>query len=178
MKPTMDDVQVVLARFHESDWDELHIDAGDFRLHVSKSPRSERAVSAASASAPAASAPAAAGAPAATAQPTPTTPAATTPAAGGDDAGAGDQGDELGEGVVVRAPSLGTFYRSPKPGAEPYVEVGSDVTASSQLCLLEVMKLYTAVEAGVDGVIVQVLVDDAALVEHGQPLFVVRPHGE
>lgn len=171
MKPTMDDVQVVLARFDESDWDELHIDAGDFRLHVSKSPRSERAVSTPSATAPAA-APAAAPAPASTA------PAATPPAAGADDARAGDQGDELAEGVVVRAPSLGTFYRSPKPGADPYVEVGSDVTASSQLCLLEVMKLYTAVEAGVDGVIVQVLVDDAALVEHGQPLFVVRPHGE
>jgi len=167
MKPTMDDVQVVLARFDESDWDELHIDAGDFRLHVSKSPRSERAVSAPSAIAPAAAP-----------QQAPTAPAATTPGAGADDTGAGEQGDELAEGVVVRAPSLGTFYRSPKPGAEPYVEVGSEVTASSQLCLLEVMKLYTAVEAGVDGVIVQVLVDDSALVEHGQPLFVVRPHGE
>lgn len=172
MKPTMDDVQVVLARFDESDWDELHIDAGDFRLHVSKSPRSERAVST-----PSATAPAAAAGPAAAPSPPPTAPSATTPAAGADDAGAGDRG-ELAEGVVVRAPSLGTFYRSPKPGAAPYVEVGSDVTASSQLCLLEVMKLYTAVEAGVDGVIVQVLVDDAALVEHGQPLFVVRPHGE
>jgi acetyl-CoA carboxylase biotin carboxyl carrier protein len=173
MKPTMDDVQVVLARFDESDWDELHIDAGDFRLHVSKSPRSERAVST-----PSAPAPAAAAAPAAVPASAPTVPAATAPGARGDDTGAGDQGDELAEGVVVRAPSLGTFYRSPKPGAEPYVEVGSDVTASSQLCLLEVMKLYTAVEAGVEGVIVQVLVDDAALVEHGQPLFVVRPHGE
>lgn len=171
MKPTMNDVQVVLARFDESDWDELHIDAGDFRLHVSKSPRSERAVSTPSAPAPAA-------APAAAPAPAPTAPAATTPAGGADAAGAGDQGDELADGVVVRAPSLGTFYRSPKPGAEPYVEVGSDVIESSQLCLLEVMKLYTAVEAGVDGVIVQVLVDDAALVEHGQPLFVVRPHGE
>ncbi|KRF19901.1 acetyl-CoA carboxylase biotin carboxyl carrier protein [Nocardioides sp. Soil796] len=171
MKPTMDDVQVVLARFDESDWDELQIDAGDFRLHVNKSPRSERAVSTPGATATAAS-------PAAAPAPAPTAAAATTPAAGGDDTGAGDHGDELAEGVVVRAPSLGTFYRSPKPGADPYVEVGSDVTASSQLCLLEVMKLYTAVEAGVDGVIVQVLVDDAALVEHGQPLFVVRPHGE
>jgi acetyl-CoA carboxylase biotin carboxyl carrier protein len=167
MKPTMDDVHVVLARFHESDWDELRIDAGDFRLHVSKSPRSERPAATPITARPDATVPRSAAAGVA--------PSAMT--AGAQPAVA-EKGEQEFEGVVVRAPSLGTFYRSPKPGAAPYVEVGAEVTADSQLCLLEVMKLYTAVEAGVAGVVVQVLVDDAALVEHGQPLFVIRPHEE
>ena len=75
--------------------------------------------------------------------------------------------------TVVRAPYLGTFYRSPKPGAEPYVELGATVTADSELCLVEVMKLFTAVRAGVAGKISEVLASDGELVAAGQPLFVI-----
>ena len=77
--------------------------------------------------------------------------------------------------VVVSAPYLGTFYRSPKPGAPPYVEIGSAVTAESELCLVEVMKLFTAVRAGVAGKVVQVLASDGDLVASDQPLFAVMP---
>ncbi len=77
--------------------------------------------------------------------------------------------------VVVCAPYLGTFYRSPKPGSLPYVEVGSTVTAESELCLVEVMKLFTAVRAGVAGKVVQVMANDGELVAADQPLFAVMP---
>ncbi len=77
--------------------------------------------------------------------------------------------------VVVSAPYLGTFYRAPKPGAPPYVEVGSAVTADSELCLVEVMKLFTAVRAGVAGKVVQVMASDGELVTADQALFAVMP---
>ncbi len=83
---------------------------------------------------------------------------------------------EVFEGaIIVSAPYLGTFYRSPKPGSPPYVEVGSIVTAQSELCLIEVMKLFTAVRAGLSGKVVQVLVNDGELVASDQPLFAVMP---
>jgi acetyl-CoA carboxylase biotin carboxyl carrier protein len=77
--------------------------------------------------------------------------------------------------VLICAPYLGTFYRSPKPGSPPYVEVGSDVSAESELCLVEVMKLFTAVRAGTAGKVVQVMANDGELVAADQPLFAVMP---
>jgi acetyl-CoA carboxylase biotin carboxyl carrier protein len=75
--------------------------------------------------------------------------------------------------VIVRAPNLGTFYRSPKPGAAPYVEVGSKVAVGDEVCLIEVMKLFTAVGCEIAGTIHSVLVEDGAMVEADQPLFAV-----
>ena len=77
--------------------------------------------------------------------------------------------------TVVRAPYLGTFYRSPKPGAAPYVDIGARVAADSELCLVEVMKLFTAVRAGVAGKVGEVLASDGELVAADQPLFVILP---
>jgi len=77
----------------------------------------------------------------------------------------------------VRAPSLGTFYRAPKPGMPPFVEVGSQITADTEVCLIEVMKLFTTVRAGIEGTIREVYPADAAMVEFDQPLFLVEPHG-
>ena len=62
--------------------------------------------------------------------------------------------------TAVRAPNLGTFYRSPKPGAPPYVQVGQRVEPSTEVCIIEVMKLFTSVHAGFRGVVRQVLVED------------------
>jgi len=81
---------------------------------------------------------------------------------------------DLPEGaVVIRAPYLGTFYRAPKPGSPAYVEVGSAVTAESELCLVEVMKLFTTVRADCSGTVHAILSLDGALVESDQPLFVI-----
>ena len=77
--------------------------------------------------------------------------------------------------IAVRAPNLGTFYRSPKPGAAPYVTVGQTVGADTEVCLIEVMKLFTSVLAGVGGAVRRVLVEDGELVEYDQPLFLIEP---
>lgn len=76
---------------------------------------------------------------------------------------------------AVIAPNLGTFYRSPKPGAVPFVEVGDVVAPDTEICLLEVMKLFTSVKAGVRGVVRQIAARDAELVKGGQTLFYIEP---
>ncbi len=78
------------------------------------------------------------------------------------------------EGCYVRAPMVGTFYRRPSPQDPPFVDMGSKVAPGDAICLIEVMKLYTTIEAAVAGEVTAVLVDDATLVEFDQPLFVIR----
>ena len=77
--------------------------------------------------------------------------------------------------VIVAAPNLGIFYRSPKPGAPPYVELGTRVDEDTEICLIEVMKLFTPVQAGITGTIQHVCAEDGEMVDHGQPLFYIKP---
>lgn len=77
--------------------------------------------------------------------------------------------------VAVRAPMVGTFYRTPEPGAAPFVEVDATVTKESVVCILEVMKLMNSLTAGIDGVVAQILVADGQTVEYGQPLVLIKP---
>lgn len=79
------------------------------------------------------------------------------------------------DAAIVRAPYLGTFYRAPKPGSPPYVEVGSTVAPESELCIVEVMKLFTGVRAGMAGKVHAILAKDGQMVEANQPLFVLVP---
>ena len=76
---------------------------------------------------------------------------------------------------IVRSPMVGTFYRSPEPGAPPFVEVGAKVDADTVVCIIEVMKLMNSITAGVSGVVTHVLVENAHPVEPGQPLVAIRP---
>lgn len=76
--------------------------------------------------------------------------------------------------LIVVAPYLGTFYRAPKPGAEVFVELGDQIEPDTELCLVEVMKLFTAIRAETSGVIVAILADDGAMVQAGQPLFAIE----
>jgi acetyl-CoA carboxylase biotin carboxyl carrier protein len=76
---------------------------------------------------------------------------------------------------VIRSPMVGTFYRSPEPGAKPFVEVGSRVERDTIVCIIEVMKLMNSVPAGVSGVVTHVLADNAHMVEYGQPLIAIEP---
>ncbi|MGB3909085.1 MAG: biotin/lipoyl-containing protein [Pseudolysinimonas sp.] len=85
-----------------------------------------------------------------------------------------DRGPSPGK-VHVTAPMLGAFYRSPKPGEPPFVEVGAIVAAGDLLCIIEVMKLMSSVVAEVAGEITAVLARDGELVEFEQPLFEIRP---
>jgi acetyl-CoA carboxylase biotin carboxyl carrier protein len=76
--------------------------------------------------------------------------------------------------AAVTAPNLGTFYRSPKPGSPAFVEVGQKVTVGTELCLIEVMKLFTSVRAEVAGTVRHIAAADAELVEGGQPLLYIE----
>ena len=74
----------------------------------------------------------------------------------------------------VAAPLLGTFYRAPKPGAPPFIDIGSVVEEQTIIGIIEVMKLMNTVRAGVRGTVVEILAQDGVLVEYGQTL--VRVH--
>ena len=77
--------------------------------------------------------------------------------------------------IEVKSPMVGTFYRAPEPGAEPYVKAGSRVSTGQTLCIIEAMKIMNELEAEVSGTIREVLIEDAQPVEFGQVLFRVEP---
>lgn len=77
--------------------------------------------------------------------------------------------------VEVRAPMVGTFYRAPKPGAEPFVAIGSQVRPDTAIAIIEVMKLMSTIPAGAAGEVREILAEDAQLVEKGQLLLRLRP---
>jgi acetyl-CoA carboxylase biotin carboxyl carrier protein len=79
--------------------------------------------------------------------------------------------------VEIKSPGPGTFYTAPSPGAEPYVRVGSRVTETTVVGLLEAMKLFTDITADCAGVVVEIAVENQQAVEYGQVLFRVDPTG-
>jgi acetyl-CoA carboxylase biotin carboxyl carrier protein len=84
-----------------------------------------------------------------------------------------DDEDELPEGHVVKSPMVGTFYRSPSPGAEAFVQIGQTVKQGETLCIIEAMKLLNEIEADASGVVKAILLDNGEPVEFGEPLFVI-----
>lgn len=76
--------------------------------------------------------------------------------------------------IPIRSPMLGTFYRAPKPGAPPFVEVGRWVSADDSVCIIEVMKLFNTVKANVRGRIAKVCAENGQMVEYQQTLFLVE----
>jgi acetyl-CoA carboxylase biotin carboxyl carrier protein len=94
-------------------------------------------------------------------------PPAATPAAAAGEATAGQ------EGHVVKAPMVGTFYRSPSPDAKAFVEVGQAVKEGETICIIEAMKLMNEIEADASGVVKAILVENGQPVEYGQPLFIL-----
>ena len=93
--------------------------------------------------------------------------AAVPPAAPATEAPAGQ------EGHVVKAPMVGTFYRSPSPDAKAFVEVGHAVKEGDTICIIEAMKLMNEIEADASGTIKAILVENGQPVEYGQPLFIL-----
>jgi acetyl-CoA carboxylase biotin carboxyl carrier protein len=147
------EIDALIAEFQQSDLRELHIRNAKFELYLSKESGGQVALQR--------SAPTSAQVhpEAAARELQPEQPVATA----------------LPPGTVpVPAPYLGTFYRAPKPGAPNYVEVGSVVQAETELCLVEVMKLFTSVRAGVSGTVEAILAADGQMVQAEQPLFAIR----
>ena len=147
MTLTAKDVTEIARLLEESSFDELYLELDGLKLSLKRGGASE--VSAAAPLA-AAAAPEAAAAP----------PAAVTPPPSSDP-----------NAHEVAAPLLGTFYRAPKPGAPPFVEIGSAVEEDTIIGIIEVMKLMNTVRAGVRGTVTQILARDGVLVEYGETLL-------
>jgi len=98
-------------------------------------------------------------------------PAATPPPAAAPAAIEAPAGGQ--EGHVVKAPMVGTFYRSPSPDAKVFVEVGQAVKEGDTICIIEAMKLMNEIEADASGVVKAILVENGQPVEYGQPLFIL-----
>jgi acetyl-CoA carboxylase biotin carboxyl carrier protein len=160
---TAKDVEEITRLLEESSFDELYLELDGLKLSLrrggasapaSPETRAERSVAPARAAPPAIA------------------PAQASPAAARERAAAQDSGHH-----AVAAPLLGTFYRAPKPGAPPFIEVGSVVEDETIIGIIEVMKLMNTVRAGVSGRVVEILAQDGALVEYGETLIRVARSG-
>jgi len=162
MKLTEDEVIQILKLVEESRFDELNLEMGDLKLHVRKSGCMGTG---------------------AMGSPNPVTEASKE----GHPHRAKEveskvvvlrekEGSAPEEGLVpIAAPMLGTFYQRPAPGSPPYVEVGTYVKENDTVCLLEVMKVFNSVRAGVKGYIIKICAESGDLVEYKQTLFWVKP---
>jgi acetyl-CoA carboxylase biotin carboxyl carrier protein len=155
-----DDVLQILKLIDESHFDYFQLEVGDLKITVSKGEPIPAGVASQVSAAPTA-------APVAAPPPKPATaaapPQALKPAA-------------IPEGMApITAPLLGTFYVAPEPGAPPFVKVGQAITEDTTVGLIEVMKVFNSVRAGVKGTIVDVVAQNGQFVEFGQTLFIVKP---
>ena|SRR5205085_4837553 len=100
-------------------------------------------------------------------------PAAPAPSAAAPAAALATPPAEGQEGHVVKAPMVGTFYRSPSPDAKAFVEVGQAVKEGETICIIEAMKLMNEIEADASGSVKAILVENGQPVEYGQPLFIL-----
>lgn len=153
----------LMEALERSGFDSLELDAGNFKLTLGKGGHGPAAPAAPRATPTVASPPLAAPAPVAAA---PAKPAAVKVSAEADK-------DTIG----VRSPIMGLFYSRPDPTSKPFVSLGSEVDETTTVGLIEVMKVFNAVQAGAKGVIVEICVQDAETVEIGQTLFRIRPSG-
>ncbi|MCF8889517.1 MULTISPECIES: acetyl-CoA carboxylase biotin carboxyl carrier protein [Priestia] len=76
----------------------------------------------------------------------------------------------------ILSPMVGTFYAKPEADADPFVQVGQTVERKDVVCVIEAMKLFNEVDAGIEGEVLEILVKDGDVVEFGQPLFTVKSH--
>ena len=157
------EVEVLIRLFEQSDWRELRLETDGLKLVLSKNADAVplRSIVEMSPEDDAAASP----------DHAPPAPPPDAPASPADAAPT----DGL---IPITAPNLGTFYRAPKPGAAPYVEVGQEIGETTEVCLIEVMKLFTPVRAGISGQIAKACVKDGEMVEYGAPLFLVKPEAE
>lgn len=176
------DIKRLAEAFERSDWDEVHLVVDGVEIHLSTEAGSAPQTVLATPSL-AARPPARAAAPAAVPSSAPpkhaedphgppgTHPPAIATAAG--EGGASNAHAPVPEGYPVRSPSPGIFWRSPSPGAPPFVEVGQRVEPDTTLCIVEIMKLMNRISAGVTGTVTAVLIDNAGNVERDQPLVLI-----
>ena len=83
--------------------------------------------------------------------------------------------EKTSNNIIIKSPMIGTFYRSPNPESDPFVNEGDSIKVGQTICIVEAMKLFNDIESEVSGKIVKILVDDNSPVEYDQPLFEVDP---
>ncbi len=156
---TLTQIQDLIKFVSKSGVSEVEIEQKDFKITI-KTSRKEKEVQYITQAAPAMAAPApaaVAAAPVAAPVAAPAAPAAES------------------KYITIKAPMIGTFYRSAGPGKPVFANVGDDIQPGKPICIIEAMKLFNEIESEVSGKIVKVLVDDAKPVEYDQPLFLVDP---
>jgi acetyl-CoA carboxylase biotin carboxyl carrier protein len=89
--------------------------------------------------------------------------------------GAPAQAPPREEGQIIKSEAVGTFYLAPSPDDPPFVTIGTRVEPDTTVCIIEAMKVFNKIEAGISGVIAEILVENGDAVEFGTPLFRVRP---
>jgi len=159
---TYDEIAEIIKLIDSSSCDELVVETGDIKLVVRRNGASAGAAAeyVERGSAPVTVSPAA-----------PRKARAAAPKVA-----AADAADATAAGQIeVPAPMVGTFYRAPSPEAKAFVDVGDVVGVGDPLCLIEVMKLFTTINAEVAGRIVQIGAENGELVEYGRTLFVIEP---
>lgn len=157
-------IQELIKAVNKSEVSELSIKDGDFEITIkhSKSNSEQQVVTVQQAPVPQPVA----------AAPQPQPQAAPAPAPAASDAGNDAANANL---ITIKSPMIGTFYRSPKPGEPPFINVGDSISEGDNICIIEAMKLFNEIESEVSGKIVKVLVEDASPVEYDQELFLVEP---
>jgi len=150
MSLTAKDVEEIMKLLDSSSFDRLSLEVEGMKIELERSGAAPRT--------PAAPPPPAVPAPAAPAAPAATVRTSTEPGL-----------------IEVKTPLLGIYYRAPKPGEPPFVDIGSKVDTDTVIGIVEVMKLMNSVPAGVKGEVVEILGRNGELVEHGEVLMLVRP---
>lgn len=164
-------ISQLIESLDRSTLDYLQVDTGDVKVTISKGGAGLPLMTATAPALP----PAAVAAP--TSSAAPAAPAATAPpAATGAAPLARAPSQDVAGTVVIPAPLMGRFYPRPEPGAAPFVSVGSEVQEDTVVGLIEVMKLFNTVQAGVRGVITEICAPEGEFLEYETPLFRVRPH--
>ena len=164
MDLTEDDVLEILNLIEQSHFDYFRLQSGDLNLTVSKGGYIPSGSDGAPSSPPGAGEGPGGAVPVAVPNPAAAEP---TPL---------PEENPMPEGLkAISAPMVGTFYRASEPGADPFVEVGSRVTADTTVGLVEVMKVFTAIPAGTNGTISEIKVANAQFVEKGAVLYFVTP---
>lgn len=172
MELTQEDVLQILKIMDESDYGELHLRVGDLKLDVNKKGKSNLSQEEQTLSVPVPG-DVLKNAEKAVQGDTPAGKAGLT-----EDAGIVDE-PFAAEGLIpVRSPMLGTFYRSPKPGDPAFVEEGQVVDEDTTVCIIEVMKLFSTIHAGVKGRITKICANDSQMVEYDQVLFLIEPEAD
>ncbi len=164
-KVTAEDLENLIEIFNQSDWDELHLEADGLEIFLSNDPN---AIAPRQAS----------GAAATSSTPLPAQLSAPTSARAetANLRGPIEQAPIPAGQLAIRAPNLGTFYRAPKPGAPPYIEIGQQIEIVTEVCLIEVMKLFTPVQGNVRGVVREIRARDGQMVEFDDVLIIVEPN--